>query len=82
MPDEYVTIQVKDLEAGDKAHMYGTLVEITGYPYHPAEFKAEFVRVPMIWDNVKCAPPELWAKQVKIQKRKEHGSTGTDTPQT
>jgi hypothetical protein len=46
------------LKPGDKAAMYNTIVEIAGDPYAEPGLLEGWVRIPMLWAGVKCAPPE------------------------
>jgi hypothetical protein len=82
MPDEYVAVQIKDLKAGDRAIMYGTVVEITADPYKEDGMVQDWIRVPMKDRGTRLAPPEMGDWLVAIQKRTGNGSAGTDTPET
>lgn len=58
--------QVRDLREGDRVRLYGTIVDIIGTPgpgasphgtVRPALIPG-WVYVPMVWDGIRCAPPE------------------------
>jgi hypothetical protein len=60
-------IAVADMEPGMRVRMYRTVVEITGKPYGPPGMLPGWLRVPMIWDGVKCAPPERGSDEFELE---------------
>jgi hypothetical protein len=62
-------VAVRDLKPGDQVVMYRTVVDILEPgPYHPAPedepLRGDWVRVPMLWDGDRCAPPDQAARLV------------------
>ena len=63
--------RIDQLRKGDRVRMYRTVVEITG-PWkaggNPGETWAEpgWGRLPIVWDGVKCAPPERGDMEVEV----------------
>jgi hypothetical protein len=63
-PEDGQRKKVATLRKDDRVHMYGTVVTVTGTPY--PEGGPGWMRVPMIWDGVRCAPPELAGTEVVL----------------
>jgi hypothetical protein len=63
-------VKVRELRRGDKAHMYGTVVEILGPWFVPEgeSLQAGWGRLPMKWDGLECAPPEQGGTEVKAER--------------